>query len=162
MGNILAGLRDVFRAWRLVFKDRLWPLFLVPGILSLCYLPVALLVGLFYFGDLASYLHERWVPAAWQSSVTEIFLWVAVAVLAFGMAVALYRNVVMIANMQTLVGLYTRLFKRRLKHQRVGFTSAHRFGRKEDVKVVIDADGFDAGIAVGERRQLKSGLQGFQ
>lgn len=96
MRNFLAGLRDYLRAGHLLFKARLWPLFLVPGILSLCCLPVALLVGAFYFDDLTVYLHERWVPDALQSPAMEVLLWVLVAVLAFATGMALYRNIVMI------------------------------------------------------------------
>ncbi len=34
MGNLTAGLNDYLRAQRLLFWEGLWPLFLVPGILS--------------------------------------------------------------------------------------------------------------------------------
>ena len=96
MSNILAGLQDFLRAQSLLFREGLWPLFLIPGLLSLLYLPLSAVLSFFLLRGLGTYVHDNWVPGFLQSQFTlivlSVFLWIVVIYLGF----LLFRNVIMI------------------------------------------------------------------
>jgi CysZ protein len=96
MGNFTAGLNDYLRAQRLLFREGLWPLFLVPGILSLLYLPLSAVLASFFLKDFTSYVHENWVPDFLQSPLTEMILTCFLFLMSLYLGFLLFRNVIMI------------------------------------------------------------------
>jgi CysZ protein len=96
MAPFIAGLKDYVQAQRLLFREGLWPLFLVPGILSLFYLPLSMVFGFIFLKDFTRYVHDHWIPEFLQSAITlillAIFLWIVALYLGF----LLFRNVIMI------------------------------------------------------------------
>ena len=122
MRNLLAGLRDHWRAQRLLFRKGLWPLFLVPGIISLLYFPVSILLAITLLTGVADFVHDQWVPGFLQGTVTmwalAVFFWFAGIYLGFLM----FRNVVMIICSPVL---------------------AHLSEAAEDRQVGVESNGFD-------------------
>lgn len=96
MGNFTAGLRDYLRAQRLLFREGLWPLFLVPGMISLLYLPLSAVLAFFFLKDFSSYVHENWVPDFLQSSLTQMILSGFLFLMSLYLGFLLFRNVIMI------------------------------------------------------------------
>lgn len=96
MGNFFAGIKDYARAQRLLFKEGLWPLFLVPGILSLFYLPLSMVFGFFFLKDFTTFVHDNWVPDFLQSTLTQIILSVFLFLVALYLGFLLFRNVIMV------------------------------------------------------------------
>ena len=96
MRNIWAGFKDYGRAQRLLYRDGLWPLFLIPGILSLFYLPLSMVLGYIVLGDFTSYVHEHWVPGFLQGALMKILLALFIWVVALYLGFLLFRNVIMI------------------------------------------------------------------
>lgn len=96
MGEIARGLKDYWRAQRVLFGQGLWPLFLVPGIVSLFYVPLSAIWTFLLVRRVANYLHDNWVPDFLRSEFTffvlAIFIWVAGVYFGF----LLFRNVIMI------------------------------------------------------------------
>jgi len=96
MGNIFAGLKDYLRAQSLLFRHGLWPLFLVPGILSLFYLPLSMVLGYVFLRGFTEYVHENWVPDFLRGAIMMIFLTLFIWVVAIFLGFILFRNVIMI------------------------------------------------------------------
>lgn len=96
MAGFLAGLGDYLSAHRILFKQRLWPLFLVPGFLSLLYLPLSVVFGAIFLKDFTEYLHDNWVPEFLQSTIMLIFLGLLLLLVGVTLGFILFRNVIMI------------------------------------------------------------------
>lgn len=132
MKNLLAGLRDYWRAQRLLFRKGLWPLFLVPGAISVLYFPISIFLAVTLLTDAADYVHDHWVPAFLQGAVTmwtlAAFFWFAGVYLAF----LLFRNVVMILYSPVLSFLSEAAEDEELGKERPGFDwkeALHSAGR---------------------------------
>lgn len=96
MNSLWKGLRQYSRGFPLLRQARIWPLVVVPALLSLAYVPVLLLLGWTFLGAAAAYVTGHWIPDALDVSLVRwlvlAVLWVAALYLGFN----LYRNVVMI------------------------------------------------------------------
>jgi uncharacterized protein involved in cysteine biosynthesis len=96
MNSIWNGFRQFYRGLPLLGQARIWPPVVVPGLLSLAYVPVLLFVGWTFLGAAAAYVTDHWLPGALDVGVVRwlvlAILWVAALYLGFN----LYRSIVMI------------------------------------------------------------------
>jgi CysZ protein len=139
MRNLFAGFRDYWQAQRLLFRKGLWPLFLIPGVISALYFPFSILVALYFLGDAAGFVHDNWLPAFLQGAVTmwmlAIFMWCAGMYLGF----LLFRNIVMILYSPVLSYLSEAAEDRKLGKDRPGFDwkeALHSAGRGTAMSLV--------------------------
>ena len=90
------GLLDYWRAHRLLFRKGLWPLFLIPGIVSLTYVPLVAVFTFLFLRDVTVAIHDRWVPDALQSDFTQIVLALSLFAVGVSGGFILYRNAIMV------------------------------------------------------------------
>lgn len=139
MRNLFAGLRDYWRAQRLLFRKGLWPVFLVPGVVSVLYFPISIGLAYLGLGRAAEFVHDHLVPAALQGAAT---MWViAIVSWAVGLYLAflLFRNVVMIIYSPVLSYLSEAAEDRQLGAERSGFDwreALHSAGRGTAMSVI--------------------------
>lgn len=94
--HFLSGMKDYFRAGRLILRHRLWPWLLVPGLVGLVYFPGMLWLAWSFMGDSAGYLRENWIPN-WLDYAVVVWIITAAVWLGGGyLGFSIYRNVVMI------------------------------------------------------------------
>lgn len=74
----------------------MWPLLLVPGIISALYFPAVVLLSYFYGGSVALHVRDQWLPEILRRDVYVVVLTVVLAVLGLYLGFVLFRNVVMI------------------------------------------------------------------
>ena len=78
--KLLKGLGAYIKANQVIFKYKLWPYMIIPGIMSLCYILTLIIMGNIWFGDISSYIHMHWIPRFLQGEVmqmiTTFLLWV--------------------------------------------------------------------------------------
>lgn len=96
MTKIITGCGDYLRAQRLLYQDRLWPVFLVPGILSLFYVPFVMVLGYLNARSFTSYVHDSFVPDFLQSNWMAFFVGAILWILAVCVGFLLFRHVIMI------------------------------------------------------------------
>lgn len=96
MFRIVTGCRDYVRAQKLLYQEQLWPVFLVPGILSLFYVPLVMVLGYLNARSFTAYVHNSIVPdflqSSWMAFFVGLILWVLVLCIGF----LLFRHVIMI------------------------------------------------------------------
>jgi uncharacterized protein involved in cysteine biosynthesis len=96
MKELLSGFKDYLNAGRLVQKDRLWPLVMVPGLIGLLYFPAIVLLTLSWGGDVSGYLRDRGLPESfnykWVVWLLAVAIWIAGVFIGF----VLFRNGIMI------------------------------------------------------------------
>ena len=90
------GLRQYRRGFPLLFRARIWPLVVVPALLSLAYVPALLTAGWFFFDDAASYVTGHWLPEVLDVAVVRWLVLAAIWVGGLYLGFNLYRNAVMI------------------------------------------------------------------
>lgn len=121
MKNLIIGLKDFWQAQRLLLRKGLWTAFLVPGILSLLYFPLSIIVAVTVMTGAAEYVHDNWLPAFLQGTVTmwtlAVFMWFAAIYIGFLM----FRNVIMILYSPILAHLSESAEDRALGHDKKGF-----------------------------------------
>jgi len=96
MGSFIEGLKDYFLAGRLIWRLRLWPWLLVPGLVGLVYFPGLLWLAVQYLQSSVAYLEVNWIPG-WLNYT--VVVWVIAISLCIGCAYigfSLYRNVIMV------------------------------------------------------------------
>src|SRR5688572_8057115 len=96
MGEFLSGLKAYLHAWRLIWRGRLWPLLVIPGLIGVLYFPLVGLLTFWHGGKLARYLQENWLPEFLKQKIIAGLITVAVWVLALYLGFILFRNLVMI------------------------------------------------------------------
>jgi uncharacterized protein involved in cysteine biosynthesis len=96
MKEFLGGARAYWRAWQLAWRANMWPLLLVPGIISAIYFPAVVLLSYFYGGRVALYIRNQWLPEILRRDVYVVVVTVVLAVLGLYLGFVLFRNVVMI------------------------------------------------------------------
>src|SRR5689334_14069812 len=96
MREVLAGLKAYLNAWRLIWKGRLWPLLVIPGMIGVLYFPLVGLLTFWHGGKLARYLQENWLPEFLKQRIVAALITVVVWVLALYLGFILFRNLVMI------------------------------------------------------------------
>ena len=76
---MIIGLKDYWPAQRLLFRKGLWTAFLVPGVLSLLYFPLSIIIAVTVMTGAAEYVHDNWFPTFLQGTVTmwtlAVFMW---------------------------------------------------------------------------------------
>jgi|GEM_PF-2309184 len=94
MNNLIIGLKDYWPAQRLLFRKGLWTAFLVPGVLSLLYFPLSIIIAVTVMTGAAEYVHDNWLPTFLQGTVTmwtlAVFMWFVAIYIGFLM----FRNVI--------------------------------------------------------------------
>lgn len=77
--ELLAGLHAYWRAHRLIVRHRLWPYLAIPGLLSVAYAALLVVLGVAYFGPFSDHLIENMLPDFMRSEaatlITSILLW---------------------------------------------------------------------------------------
>lgn len=139
MKNFVAGLRDYWRAQQLLFRQGLWTAFLVPGILSVLYFPISIVIAVVAMTGAADYVHDHWIPASLQSPVTmwvlAVFLWFVAIYVGF----LLFRNVIMILYSPVLAYLSETAEEQTLDHEKPGFDwkeAVHSAGRGTGMSIL--------------------------
>lgn len=121
MKNLIVGIKDYWQAHRLLMRKGLWTAFLVPGILSLLYFPLSIIIAVLTMTGVAEYIHDNWLPAFLQGAITmwilAIFMWFAAIYVGF----LLFRNVIMILYSPVLSYLSETAEDRELGHDKKGF-----------------------------------------
>lgn len=94
--DFFGGVAAYFRAQRFIIQHRLWPILVLPGLLSLGLILLLLSSGILWFDDFSAYLNSVLLPESWQNSIalviTNIFSWI-IALLAAYMT---YKHIVLI------------------------------------------------------------------
>ena len=96
MREVLAGLKAYLGAWQLIWKGRLWPLLVIPGLIGVLYFPLVGLLTFWHGGRFARYLQENWLPEFLKQRIVAGLITVAVWMLALYLGFILFRNLVMI------------------------------------------------------------------
>jgi uncharacterized protein involved in cysteine biosynthesis len=96
MHEFLFGAKCYWRAWKLAWKEHLWHLLLIPGLIGVLYFPLIAVVTYRYGGGVARYMRDHWVPDFLKQKVYFILVAVAIWMLGLYVGFILFRNVVMI------------------------------------------------------------------
>lgn len=132
MSNLVAGLRDFWRAQRLMFRKGLWTAFLVPGILGVLYFPASIVIAVTVMTGAADHVHDHWIPASAQGPLTMWMLAVVLWFTAVYVGFLLFRNVIMILYSPVLAHLSETAEDREFGKEKPGFDWAealHSAGR---------------------------------
>ena len=90
------GLRAYRRAHSLVFRHKLWPYLILPGLFSLIYFPVVIFFGYLFLDDFASFLHTNLIPGFLRWEVIRYILIVILWIVTLLLAYMSYKYVVLI------------------------------------------------------------------
>lgn len=94
--DFFSSLKSYIRAHDIIFKNKLWPYLLIPGIMSVVYIFVLLLLSKIYLADISAYVMEHWIPefmkGSYMSFITQVILWFAFVLT----ALISYKHVVMV------------------------------------------------------------------
>ncbi|QTA80433.1 Uncharacterized protein dnl_27370 [Desulfonema limicola] len=78
--ELIKGLGSYFKAHQVIFKYKLWPYMIIPGIMSLCYIFTLIILGNIWFSHISDYINMNWIPGFLQGEVmqtiTTFLLWV--------------------------------------------------------------------------------------
>ncbi len=94
--ELYQGLQAYRKANRLVFKHRLWPYLIAPGIFSLTYFPVVVFFSYLYIGDVAGFINAHLIPGFLQSKATLYFLTFILWIIVLALAYMAYKYVVLV------------------------------------------------------------------
>ncbi len=85
--ELLAGILIYKKANHTIFKYKLWPLLILPGVMSLCYILMLVIVGTIYTSGFSGYINENWIPGFVSGDTTyvivSILLWLFLMVIGF-------------------------------------------------------------------------------
>jgi CysZ protein len=95
MKEFLAGITSYREAHRMIFKYRLQHYLFIPGLISVMYISLLLVLGFFYLGTLVDHIMLTWMPDYLQGSIMEIFLLILVWILLLLLLFITYRHVVL-------------------------------------------------------------------
>jgi uncharacterized protein involved in cysteine biosynthesis len=96
MREFLQGAKSYWHSWMLIRRQGMWPLLLLPGLISVCYFPAASFLTVWFGGDLAVYLRDRWFPEFLKPDIYFLLVTLVLAGLGLYLGFVLFRNVVMI------------------------------------------------------------------
>jgi len=81
------GFTSYLNANKLIFQHRLWPFFIIPGILSLLLISVVVYVGIVYADDLSSVILRSWFPESLKSDAlfysVSVIIWLLIVICLF-------------------------------------------------------------------------------
>jgi CysZ protein len=95
MKDFIAGLTAYIEAHRFIFKHRLTHYLLFPGLISILYMTLLLVLGYLYIGTMADYIMLNWIPAYLQGNIMEIFLLILLWILLILLLFITYLHVVL-------------------------------------------------------------------
>ena len=72
--ELVNGFNCYFKANRVIFKYGLWPYISVPGVMSICYVILLVIIGIFFFSDISVYINQNYIPGFLQSKIMEIIV----------------------------------------------------------------------------------------
>ncbi|MGH1366398.1 MAG: EI24 domain-containing protein [Calditrichia bacterium] len=111
IAGIFKGFAAYFRAHRVIFKHRLWPYLILPGLLSVIYIGILITIGGSWFDDISAYVNANWIPDALQHQatriITQVLLWILLALLIF----ISYKHIILIVFAPILGSLSERTEK---------------------------------------------------
>jgi CysZ protein len=116
MRDFIAGAKCYWIAWRLAWREQLWPYLLLPGLISLVYFPAVAVLTYRYGGQSAEYLRERWLPDFLKHDFYVLFLMVIFAAFGLYVGFVLFRNVIMILYSPVLSFLSRKTEERSVGH----------------------------------------------
>ncbi len=94
--EFLAGIGAYWQANRIIMKHRLWPYFILPGLISMCFVLTLLSLGVFYFDDFSAYIQQNWLPEFLNNQVmffvTAILIWLLALLIGY----MTYKHIVLI------------------------------------------------------------------
>ena len=93
MRDFIAGLTGYAEAHRFIVKHRLTHYLLFPGIISVIYLVLLLLLAYIYLGSFAGYILHNWIPSYLQANIMEIILVVLLWIFLLLLLFITYRHV---------------------------------------------------------------------
>jgi CysZ protein len=96
MRDFIAGAKCYWVAWRLAWREQLWPYLVLPGLISLVYFPAVAGLTYRFGGEAAEYLRERWLPDFLRHDIYVIVLMAIFAAFGLYIGFVLFRNVIMI------------------------------------------------------------------
>lgn len=96
MSAFVAGMKDYLRALRLARRRSLWPWLVLPGLVSLAYVPVTVSGSILLAGRAEEWLRQQALPEFLQYRVVSIVLTLSLWVAALYAGFLLFRHVIMI------------------------------------------------------------------
>ncbi len=94
--EFIKGILIYFKANRVIFKHKLWPYLLIPGIMSFCYVLFLVILGSIYFTDVSGYINEYWIPNFLKGDamviIVAVLLWILIVLIGY----ITYQQVVLI------------------------------------------------------------------
>lgn len=90
------GINAYFKGNRVIFKYRLWPYMIIPGIMSFLYILLLIFLGAVYLPDMSGFVMENWIPDFMKNGimyfVTYALLWIFMILIVF----LTYKSVILI------------------------------------------------------------------
>ncbi|MCK5783047.1 MAG: EI24 domain-containing protein [Desulfobacterales bacterium] len=94
--EFIKGILIYFKANRVIFKHKLWPYLLIPGIMSFCYVLFLVILGSIYFTDVSGYITGHWLPGFLKGDAMVIIITVLLWILMILIGYITYQQVVLI------------------------------------------------------------------
>ena len=94
--ELFKGIGCYFKAMRVISKYKLWPYMTLPGIMSLCYVFMLIILGSVWFSDFALYINENMIPDFMQGGFMQVVVAVILWLLLIITGYITYKEVVLI------------------------------------------------------------------
>ncbi len=94
--ELFRGIGAYVEANRVIVKHSLWRYVAIPGILSLCYMLLLIVMGVIHFAELSGYVNQHWIPDAIRSqaviAITTLLLWLLLLLVGY----ITYKHIILI------------------------------------------------------------------
>lgn len=94
--SFFSGLFYYYHANVFIFKHRLWPYLILPGVMSICYILLVIFLGISYFPEVSDYLNNRVIPPSIEGETTLFFLMFLLWIFAILLLYLSYQQIVLI------------------------------------------------------------------
>lgn len=94
--EFFSGIRCYSRAARVISGNRLWLYISVPGILSILYISLLIILGALFFTDFSLYINANFIPGFIQGQITQVIIAVILWLLLLIIGFITYKEVVLI------------------------------------------------------------------
>jgi CysZ protein len=95
MKDFITGVRCYLDVHSFISKNRLTHYLLIPGLISILYLTIIIILGFVYLGLVADYIMKNWLPGYLHGNIMELFLLILLWILLLLLLFITYRHVVL-------------------------------------------------------------------
>ncbi len=96
VAEFFRGLGAYWRANQIIFRYRLWPYLVVPGLLSLIFVGGLIVAAAIFFDDLAAFITRNLLPASMNQPAMEILTSILLGILLLLLGFMAYKHVVLL------------------------------------------------------------------